>query len=226
MTDLDLLRKLPGHHEPLDIAARERVRTLMVVKTSSPSRKLRRPAIGALAVAATLVFGGVAAALTGHLWTSQHPVAITVEPSPIPDVRESPMIPDPLGRVTTDADFEATVSEFSPAIRLPQNGSFDAWVQHMESAPASALNEGWLGRLDVVEAMVFVSECQWGHDWLDASAAGDDSQTALSLRVLGQISDWEGHGSDVGATLVRLMEQRDTSSVQQFETVSCASDIP
>ena len=136
------------------------------------------------------------------------------------------MIPNPLGRVTTDAEFEATVSEFSPAIRLPRNGSFDAWVQHMESAPASGLNEGGLGRLDVVDAMVFVSECQWGQDWLDASAAGDDSQTALALRVLGQISDWEGQRSDVGATLVRHMEAGDTSSVQQFETVSCASDIP
>jgi hypothetical protein len=226
MTDLDLLRELPGHHEPLDVAARERVRSLMVVKTSSPRRGLKRPAIGALAVAATMVFGGAAAALTDHLWTSQHPVAIAVKPSPTQAARENPTIPNPLRSVTTDADFEATVSEFSPAIRLPEEGSFDAWVQHMESGPASGLNEGGLSRLNVVEAMVFVSECQWGHDWLDASAAGDDSRTALSMRVLGQISDWEGQQSDVGATLLRHMEARDTSFVQRFETVNCTSDIP
>ena len=129
-------------------------------------------------------------------------------------------IDDPDGQVSTARDLETVVAEFAPAIRLPDGGSFDVWVRRQRTNPElehrSRLDPG-----DVVNSMVFVSQCQWGQRWLDASATGDQAGTAQAVNVLQGVSDWwQATGSGTGTGRARLLDRMrrgDRVGVQTIE---------
>jgi hypothetical protein len=209
MDDLELLKELPGRIESPDVETKERMRAVMETRTAPSSvRRPRRAAKGVvLGVAAVLAVAGVGAGITVHPWTADDPVALQG-------------ISDPTGQISTPMDLESVVAEFAPAIRLPGGGSFDVWIQRQESLPNSDIGRG-LDRADVVHSMVFVSQCQWGQQWLDASAGGDQAGAGRALRVLDGINDWWRSADpvdDFGTVgLLGHMKSGDRTGVQSIE---------
>ena len=208
MNDMDLLKQLPSRIDPPDEATKDRIRTLMEARTApGPVRRSRRVVkVSVLGVAAVLAVGGVAAAVAGHLWTTDQPVAIPVAAGPASTSEDAigVEIQDPTGPVTR-ADLEAVVAEFAPAIRLPEGRSFEAWTQRLLANPETVW--GGLTRANVVSHMVIVSECQWGQQWLDASANGDPAGTQLAFGVLSGVSDWTlATGIDVDSYMAGLLD--------------------
>ena len=197
-------------------------------------RRPRRAVPIALGVAAVLVLGGAAFAVT-HLWTRNRPVAIRVHATP--GAPTSLGIADPLGGVSSNSQLEATVAEFAPEIRLPEGGSFATWVHFMESESPptglhtdarSLLSNGSLDRLAVVNSMLHASQCQWEQHWLGASTAGDIQGMDLSVRVLQQMKAWagqrlpdDGNGASGFTLPLQHMAGGDTSWIHWFENVDC-----
>jgi len=226
MDDLELLKELPGRADPPDDETKERMRAAMEARTAAGSvhRPRRSVKLSMLGIAAVLTAASLAAAVALHPWTADQPVAIPIGTTPADPGAEGTImirIPDPTGQISTPADLESTVAEFAPSIRLPEWGSFDVWIQRQEANPESAIGAG-LDRANVVQSMVWVSQCQWGQQWLDAFASGDQAATGQALRVLGGVSDWQqaaGIG-DVflgGADLLQHMKNGDRASVQSSE---------
>jgi len=218
MDDLELLKDLPGRIEPPDVETRERMRAVMEARTAvSQVRRPRRAAqVGMLGIAAVLAAASLAAAVGIHPWTADDPVALQG-------------IPNPTGPISNRADLEAVVAEFTPAIRLPDGGSFDVWIQRQVSIPEGAdgpvtsmIGSG-LNRAIVVHDMVFVAQCQWGQRWLDASSEGDQAGTAQALRVVGGIDDWfrsDAPDSDFGTSyILDAMKSGDRVGVQSEENM-------
>jgi hypothetical protein len=209
MDDLGLLKELPGRIEPPDVETKERMRAVMEVRTTPSSvRHPRRVArIAVLGVAAVLVTLGLAAGIAIHAWTADDPVALQG-------------IPDPTGPVSTPEDLQSVVAEFAPAIRLPDGGSFDVWIQRQEANPESSLGRG-LNRTVVAHSMVFVSQCQWAQQWLDASDRSDHAGAAQAIRVLDGVNDWwrsNAPGDDYGTGgLLARMQSGDRAGVQSLE---------
>lgn len=215
MDDLELLKELPGRVDPPDEASRERMRALVEARTAPRSSPRRRGVkLGLLGVAAVLALGSLAGALAVHPWTADDPVALHG-------------IPDPDGAISSTSDLEAVVAEFAPAIRLPEGGSFDAWVHHQESIPegpsgqASSMIGSGLTRGLVVHDMVFVAQCQWGQRWLDAASAGDGAGTAQAIRVMEGVDRWFRsswpYGDWGSSDLVDRMRHGDRVGVQSLE---------
>jgi hypothetical protein len=209
MDDLELLKQLPGRIESPDVETKERIRAVVEARTAPSSvRRPRRAAkAAALGVAAVLAVAGLGAGIAVHPWTDDDPVALQG-------------ISDPTGQISTPMDLESVVAEFAPAIRLPDGGSFDVWIQRQESLPNSDIGRG-LVRADVVHSMVFVSQCQWGQQWLDASAGGDQARAGQALRVLGGVNDWWQSNDpvdDFGTVgLLDHMKSGDRVGVQSIE---------
>ena len=217
MDDLGLLKELPGRVDPPDEASKERMRALLEARTApGRSRRRRGMKVGVLGIAAVLAAASLAAATAVHPWTADDPVAVQG-------------ISNPNGAILSRADLEAVVAEFAPAIRLPEGGSFDVWVQRRESIPegpggeASSMIGSGLIRAYVVKDMVFVAQCQWGQRWLDADAEGDRTGTAQALRVLRGIDEWfrsNAPEDDYGTSyFLDPMERGDRVGVQSIENI-------
>lgn len=210
MDDLELLSALPRRIDPPDAETKERMR--MVVQAQIVSRSARRPRrrvrAGMLAVAAAVAAASLAAGIAVHPWTADDPVTVDG-------------ISDPTGQVSTRADLESVVAEFAPAIRLPDGGSFGVWIQRQTANPESSLGHG-MNRTTVVQSMVFVSQCQWGQQWLDASARGDRAGVRQAERVVGGVYEWwRSHAApnDIGtARMLDLMQRGDPTGVQLAES--------
>ena len=212
MDDLELLKELAGRIESPDVETKARMRADMQARITSSVRRPRRAArVGMFGIAAVLAVGGLAAGLAIHPWTADDPVALQG-------------ISDPTGEISTPEDLESVIAEFTPAIRLPDGGSYDVWIRRHEIPAFSMIGQG-LRRENVVGSMVFVAQCQWGQRWLDASAAGDRAEVAQARRVLGDIDEWfrsNAPGDDYGtAALLDDMERDDRVGVQQRES-GCA----
>lgn len=222
MNDLDLLKELPARVDSPDESTKDRMRALMEARIAGPVRRPRRATKAmVLGVAAVLAAAGIAAAAAGHLWTADRPVGIPVG-SPLANGFAG-QIANPDEPVMTRADLESTVAEFAPAIRLPEGGSFAAWTQRFEDAPSGL--RGYLDRSAVVSDMVFVSECQWGQGWLDASAQGNQAAAGQATEVLDGLRQWMIAGvlHDDGYMngLVAQMRNGQRSGVQMFEDTGC-----
>ncbi|MEP6757961.1 MAG: hypothetical protein ABJB55_02060 [Actinomycetota bacterium] len=218
MDDLELLKGLPGRIGPPDVETKERMRA--VVEARSAVSRVRRPrraaTVGTLGIAAVIAAASLAAAIAVHPWTVDDPIALQG-------------IADPGGPISSKADLEAVVAEFTPAIRLPDGGSFEVWVQRQESIPeeaggsASSMIGSGLNRGIVVHGMVFVAQCQWGQRWLDASSGGDQTGTAQALRVVAGINDWfrsNAPDDDFGTSyLLDAMRNGDPVGVQSEENI-------
>ena len=216
MDDLDLLRDLPGRVDPPDEASKERMRELMAARSAPrSSRRHRRVAkVGVFGIAAVLAVASLAGAIAIHPWTGDDAVGFEG-------------IPNPDGAISSEADLESVVTEFAPAIRLPEGGSFDVWVQRWESIPegtggqASSMIGSGLTRGLVAFDMVFVAQCQWGQRWLDASSAGDRAGTAQAIRVMDDVDGWfrsSWPDSGWGSTdLLDGMRDGDRVGVQSLE---------
>ena len=219
MDDLDLLKDLPGRVDPPDEASKERMRASMEARSAprSPRRHRRAVKVGLLGIAAVLAVASLAGALAVHPWRGN-------------DALGFQGIPDPGGAISSKADLEAVVAEFAPAIRLPDGGSFEVWVQRQVSipegadGPVSSMIGTGLNRGLVVQDMVRVARCQWGQRWLDASSERDQAGTAQALRVVGEIDDWfRSNAPDGGyptGYLLDAMRSGDRIGVQSEET-SC-----
>jgi hypothetical protein len=213
MDDLKLLKDLPGRIEPPDDETKERMRAFLQVRTAPPSRRRPRHAakIAAIGTAAVLAVGTLAAGFGVHPWSDDDPVAIGG-------------ISDPTGEISTPADLESTVAEFAPAIHLPDGGSYEVWIRRHELPASSDIDQG-LTRADVVHSMVFVSQCQWGQQWLEASDGGHQAAAGEALRVLGGINDWWRSIDPVDdfgtARLLGRMKSGDRIGVQSIEN-GCA----
>jgi hypothetical protein len=206
MDDLELLKRLPSPIEPLDIETKDRMRAGIGMQAAA--RRTRRGGrIGVLAIAAALAVAGLAAGLAVHPWSADDPVTLEG-------------ISDPTGEISTPAALESVIAEFAPAIRLPDDGSYDVWIRRHETPPFSDIGQG-LTRADVVHSMMFVSQCQWGQRWLDASATGDQVGTGRAVQVLGGIAHWfraNDPMDDFGtAALLDDMRRDDRVGVQSFE---------
>jgi hypothetical protein len=212
MDDLELLKALPGRIEPPDVETKARMRADVEARIASSGRRAPRAAkVGLLGIAAALAVAGLAAGIAVHPWTADDPVALQG-------------ISDPTGEISTPADLESVIAEFAPAIRLPDGGSYDVWIQRHEEPAVSDIGQG-LRRVNVVHSMVFVAQCQWGQRWLDASAGGDQAGAAQALRVLGGIDDWfrsNAPDDDYGTTgLLGHMKRDDRVGVRSYEN-GCA----
>jgi hypothetical protein len=225
MNELDLLRRLPGTIDPLDETAKERVRALAEVRSVPGRVRRHRRAVrlGVLAAAVAVAAGG---GVTISHWSSDQPVALGITR---PGSSWGIQISDPNVRISTSADLEAAVAEFAPAIRLPDGGSFEPWVQHIETKLGTD-NPGVYMRGDTAIFMVRVSECQWTQQWLDASARGDRAAADQAVSVLVGANDWmhaSGNYIDDGrmANLLDRMRQGEASATrdaQLLEDASCA----
>jgi hypothetical protein len=73
---------------------------------------------------------------------------------------------------------------------------------------------------------VFVSECQWGQRWLDASAQGNQAAAGQATMILGGLSEWMRTAvlQDDGymVNLLAQMRNGQTSGVQMMEDTGCA----
>ncbi len=226
MNDLDLLKELPGPVDPPDEVTKDRMRTLMEARMAPGHVRRPRPVMKAsmLGIAAALAAASLAAAIAIHPWTTDRPVAIGIG-SPV-DNGFGGQISDPDGPITTAADLEAAVAEFAPAIRLPEGGSFAQWTQHFEADFPPGGLRAYLDRASVVSDMVFVSQCQWGQRWLDASAQGDRAAAEQATVVLSDLSEWMRaavlHDDTYMAALLAQMRNGQMSGVQMFEDAGCA----
>ncbi|MBA3690307.1 MAG: hypothetical protein H0W82_02700 [Actinobacteria bacterium] len=208
MDDLELLKALPGRIEPADVETKARMRADMEALIGSSGRRGRRARkVGMLGIAAALAVAGLAAGFAIHPWTADDPVALQG-------------ISDPTGEISTPAELESVIAEFGPAIRLPDGGSYDVWIRRHEAPAFSDIGQG-LRRVNVVHSMVFVAQCQWGQQWLDASAHGDQARAAQALRVLGGIDDWfrsNAPDDDYGTSgLFEHMKRDDRVGVRSYE---------
>ncbi len=206
MDDLELLKRLPGRIEPLDAETKDRMRAL-VCMPASVRRPRRGAKVGMLGIAAALALAGLAAGLAVHPWTADDPVALEG-------------ISDPSGQISTAEDLESVIAQFAPAIRLPDGGSYDVWIRRHETPPFSDIGQG-LTRADVVHSMMFVSQCQWGQQWLDASATGDQAGAGRAVLVLGRIAHWFRANDPIDdfgtAGLLDDMRGGDRVGVQSYE---------
>jgi hypothetical protein len=224
MNDLDLLKRIPDRVEPLNNEAKDRIRALLDAQIAEPSKastrtraQRRKVRIAVIAVAAVL--GGTAASvITNNVWTTDQPVAIPLDSG---DHRNSIYldISDPKGLVDP-ASLPRTVAEFAPAIRLPQGGSYEEWVDYATSSyrPEYAYETT---RSTVAFKMVSIAQCQWVQQWLTATDTSHDAEATEAIRVLPGINTWlRGAGLfDDGYydTLVDHMRQGDVAPVQYFE---------
>jgi hypothetical protein len=225
MNDLELLRRLPGEIDPPDEATKERMRALADARSvpGRVHRHRRAVRLGVLAAAVAVAAGG---GVTISHWSSDQPVALGIAS---PGSNWGIQISDPNIRISTSADLEAAVAEFAPAIRLPDGGSFDPWVQHIETKLGTD-NPGVYMRGDTAVFMVHVSECQWTQQWLDASAGGDRAAADQAVSVLVDANSWmhaSGNLTDDGhmADLLERMRRGDASATrdaQLLEDGSCA----
>jgi hypothetical protein len=225
MNDLELLRRLPGEIDPLDETARERMRALAEVRSvrGRVHRHRRAVRLGVLAAAVAVAAGG--GATIAH-WSSDQPVALGIAS---PGSNWGIQISDPNVGISTSADLEAAVAEFAPAIRLPDGGSFEPWVRHIETKLGTD-NPGVYMRGDTAIFMVHVSECQWAQQWLDASARDDRAAADQAVGVLDSANRWmhaSGNFIDDGhmANLIDRMRQGEPSATrdaQLLEDGSCA----
>jgi hypothetical protein len=225
MNELDLLRRLPGTIDPLDETAKERLRALAEVRSVRGRARRHRRAVrlGVLAAALAVAAGG--SATISH-WSSDQPVALGIAS---PGWHWGIQISDPNVGIFTSAELEAAVAEFAPAIRLPDGGSFEPWVRHIETKLGTD-NPGVYMRGDTAVFMVHVSECQWTQQWLDASAGGDGAAADQAVSVLADANSWmhaSGNLTDDGhmANLLERMRQGDASATRDarlLEDASCA----
>jgi hypothetical protein len=222
MKDLEVLKRLPGSVESLDEPTRQRIEALFETKRRAGQvRRWRVVKVGVLGVAAALAIAASAAAAI-H-WSDGQPVALPIT-SPSSGAAWSIQITDPNEPVTTTAELQAVVSEFAPAVRLPNEGSFDAWEHHVAGTLGTD-DPAVFMRGDSAMTLVHVSECQWGQHWLDASAHGDVQAAVEALRVLNGIADWwatqgiVGHDSFIG---LDGMRNGDSTGIQKFEDANCA----
>jgi hypothetical protein len=184
----------------------------------------------AILVAAGVGIGTLAAAagVIRH-WSETEPVAITVLPGyhgPGSFEGNTLDISNPEGVIASAAEFEATVAEFAPAIRLPTGHDFTAMIRHAETRDF-ALADGALNRSFMAGGMVFVAECQWGQHWVDANLVGDSAAMNLSIDVLGGIGAWsQDAGIDMDGYvqhLVQQMKEGETVTLLQFLGVNCGN---
>jgi hypothetical protein len=225
MDDLELLRRLPGTVDPPEAETKQRMRAVVEARSVSVGMRRRRHAVklSVLAAAVAVAAGGTA---TIFHWSSDQPVAFPIED---PGRNWGFEISDPNVGIRTSTDLEAAVAEFAPAIRLPDGGSFDEWVQHIEKKLGTD-DPGVYMRGDTVVFMVHVSECQWMQQWLDASARGDEAVADQAVSVLDGANSWmhaTGNYVDNGhmADLLDRMRQGDATAsrdAQLFEDESCA----
>ncbi len=225
MNDLELLRRLPGRINPPDEATKERMRALADARSVPDRVRRRRRAarFGLLAAAVAVAAGG---GTTIAHWSSDQPVALGIASL---GSNWGIQISDPNVRIFSPADLEAAVAEFAPAIRLPDGGSFEPWVQHIETKLGTD-NPGVYMRGDAAVFMVHVSECQWAQQWLDASARGDRAAADQAVGVLVGANSWmhaSGNYPDDGhmADLLDRMRRGDASATrdaQLLEDGSCA----
>lgn len=232
MDDLDLLKRMVGEAPTLDEAARARMRASLderMEQAMAPKRRRSRSAVVAILVAAGVGIGTLAAAagVIRH-WSEREPVAITILPGyhgPDSSEDSSLDISNPMGVIGSSTEFEATVAEFAPAIRLPEGHDFTAMVQNVERLTNFTSADGAWRRSNVAGGMVFVAECQWGQHWLDADQVGDSTGTSLSIDVLGGIGAWSlSAGIDLDGymqNLVQQMKDGETVALQQFLGVNC-----
>ena len=76
-----------------------------------------------------------------------------------------------------------TVAEFASAIRLPEDGSFDGWMNHqIQFYRPNYAYETY--RSSVAFDMVRVSQCQWVQRWLTATDASNDAEATQAIRIL------------------------------------------
>ena len=182
MDDLELLRRMTGEAPIADDATRARMRASLderIEQAPASKRRRSRSGVVAILVAAGVGIGTVAAAagVIRH-WSEAEPVAISVLPGnhdPGSFEGNTLDISEPERRIASAAEFEATVAEFAPAIRLPEGHDFTAWEQHVEEVTDFTSADGIWNRSFQAGTMVFVAECQWGQHWVDANEGGDFS---------------------------------------------------
>jgi hypothetical protein len=227
MDDLELLRRMTGDAPIPDEASRARMRASLdgrIEQASAPKGRRSRSAVVAILIAAGVSMGTLAAAAAVHIWSEGHPVAISVLPGDHGE-NNSLDISNPDEVITSATGFEATVTEFAPAIRLPEGHDFTAWVRHVENVTDFAAADGGWRRFNLVGSMVFVADCQWGQHWVDASEASDAVGMSESINVLGQIVAWSKGagqlGDDFMPNLVQQMRDGETLTLQQFLGVNC-----
>lgn len=235
MDDLDLLQRMVGEAPILDETTRARMRASLderMEKASEPKRRSRRSAATVILVAASLGIGTLAAAAGAiRHWSEDEPVAITVLPGdhgPGNFEGNSLDISNPEGVIASATEFEATVAEFAPAIRLPEEHDFTAWVQHVERVRDFTTADGAWRRFNIPSYMVFVAECQWGQHWVDANQVSDSAGMSESIDVLGGIGAWsQGAGIDIDGYVLQILVQRmkegETVTLQQWLGVNCGN---
>jgi hypothetical protein len=231
MDDLDLLRRMVGESPIPDAPTRAHIRANLDERmrgATGPRRRRSRSAVIGFLVAAGVSIGTLAAAagLIRH-WSESEPVAISVL-SPGDHGPDSSLdISNPEGIIASAAEFEATVAEFAPAIRLPEGHDFSAMVQHVERLTDFTVADGAWRRTNLAGGMVFVAECQWGQHWVDAERMGDSSGTSLSIDVLSRIGAWSLSADiDVDGYMQKLVQQMrggETVALLQFLGVNCGN---
>ena len=230
MDDLDLLQRMVGEAPIPDEAARARVRASLeerMEKAPASKRRTSRSAVVAILVAAGVGIGTLAAAagVIRH-WSEEEPVAITFLPGAHGE-GNSLDISDPERVIASAAEFEATVAEFAPAIRLPEEHDFTPWMQHVERVTNFISADGSWRRFNVAGSMVIVSECQWGQHWVDANQVSDQAGMSLSIDVLGGISAWsQSAGVEADGymqNLVQQMKDGETVTLQQYLGRNCGN---
>lgn len=235
MDDLDLLRRMAGEAPTLDETTRARMRASLderMEKAPASKRRSRRSAVVAILVAAGVGIGTLAAAAGAiRHWSESEPVAITILPGYHgPGTLEVNHldISNPEQVIASATEFEATVAEFAPAFRLPEEHDFTAWVQHVERVTDFTTADGSWRRYSVPSSMVFVAECQWGQHWVDANQVGDSAGMSQSIDVLGGIGAWsQVAGIDIDGYVLRILVQQmkdgETVTLQQFLGVNCGN---
>ena len=223
MNDTDLLKRLPLESEPLDPVARDRIRALVVARTTGlqaralrEQRRRRAVRMGVLAVAAVIA-ATAASVIANHPWTTDEPVAIPLDQGA--NANGFIDISDPNG-VVNPALLPSTVAEFAPSIRLPEGGSYDEWINYATTnfRPEYSYETT---RSTVVFKMATIAQCQWVQQWLTATDSSNGAKASEAIRVLPGISTWlRGAGEfDNGYfdSLVNQMRQGNVPQVQSFE---------
>jgi hypothetical protein len=235
MDDLDLLRRMVGEAPTLDETTRARMRASLgerMEQAPAPKRRRSRSAVVAILVAAGVGIGTLAAAAGAiRHWSESEPVAITILPGYHgPGTFEGNYldISNPEQVIASAIEFEATVAEFAPAFRLPEEHDFTAWIQHVERVTDFTTADGSWRRYSVPGSMVFVAECQWGQHWVDANQVGDSAGMSQSIDVLGGIGAWsQVAGIDIDGYVLRIliqqMKEGETVTLQQWLGVNCGN---
>lgn len=222
MDEIDLIRSMSQVPPVPDEVSRRRMAERLAerIDAASPQQKRRasRSALTVFLVAAsigitgTAIAGGLAA-----LWTDKEPIAVRFEQDD--SVTGGYLeITDPNARVTSPQEFAQAVSEFAPAIRLPEGHDFAPWIANITSDFDP--DAGWT-RKAIPVTMTFVARCQWGQSWIDANEAGDEAQMLQASTVLGQI----GRSMDDGYTreLAEQMRGGDAETIRSFVDVNCGN---